>query len=235
MKFTFEIGAELAAVCPQLLTGVIAASVSNSDTSDALWQQMSAAADDIAATYELLAINDRAPIAATRRVYRALGKDPGRYRVASEQLCRRVVRGLGLYRSTALIDLVNLVSMASGYPISGLDADKVVGDSLTMGVGKQGEEYHGIGRGVLNIAGMPVWRDAAGGIATPTSDHERTKFDDNTTRVLILVNDFHGNDLDELTAAVRHTIDLLRQHAAGTAIEAGIVQHSTHEFKPLNQ
>ena len=28
---------------------------------------------------------------------------------------------------------------------------------------------------MINIAGMPVYRDSEGGVGTPTSDHERTK------------------------------------------------------------
>ena len=40
-----------------------------------------------------------------------------------------------------------------------------------LGIGKSGEPYEGIGRGELNIEGMPVYRDAMGGIGTPTSDN----------------------------------------------------------------
>ena len=35
-----------------------------------------------------------------------------------------------------------------------------------LGIGKSGEPYEGIGRGELNIEGMPVYRDAMGGIST---------------------------------------------------------------------
>lgn len=218
----FVISPEIVEHCPDISIGVVTATVTNSPTSDSLWAEVEQEAARIAATYELLAVNHRPAIAATRRLYRALGKDPGRYRVASEQLCRRVIRQLGLYRLTALVDLVNIVSMASGYPISGLDADKVAGDTLTMGVGRDGETYHGIGRGELNIAGMPVWRDAIGGIATPTSDEERTRFTLDTRHVLICINAF-GTEMP-LDQAMALTSRLLSDHASATEVNTLIVK-----------
>ena len=198
----------------------MSAQVVNSATSDELWREIEAAAADIAARYELLAVNQRPAIAATRRLYKALGKDPGRYRVASEQLCRRIIKGLGLYRLTALVDVVNLVSLVSGYPISGLDADKIEGPVLEMGVGRAGELYHGIGRGELNIEGMPVWRDTLGGIATPTSDEERTKFTLDTTRVQICINGF-GEEMP-MPEAVDWMARLLEKYAQASEIEIGL-------------
>ena len=114
--------------------GLVRAKVVNTPTSDELWAELEHAAEGIKQQYELLAINSRPAVAATRKLYRHLGKDPNRYRVASEALCRRVIRGLGLYRLTTLVDLINLVSMVSGYAISGLDADRLVGDTLHFGV-----------------------------------------------------------------------------------------------------
>ncbi|MDD6722408.1 MAG: hypothetical protein PUE10_00710, partial [Bacteroidales bacterium] len=51
-----------------------------------------------------------------------------------------------------------------------------------------------IGRGPLNIAGMPVWRDNTGGIGTPTSDNERTKLSPSTRRLLMIVN-MYGDEM----------------------------------------
>ena len=215
-----DIDKRIVDICPEVKIGLVRALVTNGDTCDELWQEIDEAAESIQQRYELLEVNQRPAIAATRRLYKALGKDPGRYRVASEQLCRRVIRGLGLYRLTTLIDVVNLVSMKSGYPISGLDADKIVGNRLTMGVGNSGEEYHGIGRGLLNIEGMLVYRDEIGGVATPTSDEERTKFSTDTTHVQICINAFAPEmPLDE---TVEWMVSLLRKYADASDIETVI-------------
>ncbi|MCF0181656.1 MAG: hypothetical protein HUK11_05310 [Muribaculaceae bacterium] len=216
-----KIDERIRAVCPEIKIGMVRATVVNSETCDELWTEIERTAEEVVNTYELLAINARPAIAGTRRLYKALGKDPGRYRVASEQLCRRLVRGLGIYRLTTLIDVVNLVSIKSGYAISGLDADKIVGDTLTLGVGMRGEEYHGIGRGLLNIEGMPVYRDEVGGIATPTSDEERTKFTIDTVKVQININAF-APEMD-IKEAVEWMAQLLEKYAQATNIETKIV------------
>ena len=213
------------AACPETRIGLISATVVNRPTNDALWAEIEAAASDIAQRYELLEINQRPAIAATRHLYKALGKDPSRYRVSSEALCRRIIRGLGIYRLTTLIDVVNLVSIKSGYAISGLDRDRIEGDLLTMGVGTASDVYHGIGRGILNIEGMPVYRDAAGPIATPTSDEERTKFTEQTVKAQININAF-GPEMP-VDEAVDWMADLLIKYAQATNIETAIYDPTT--------
>ncbi len=209
------------AVCPDMKIGVIRAKVTNSDTSAELWSEIERESDVIKQQYELLEINKRPAVAQTRTLYRALGKDPNRYRVASEALCRRVIRGLGLYRIDTLVDLINLVSMKTGYAISGLDGDKLVGNILSMGVGEEGEEYHGIGRGLLNISGMPVYRDAVGGVATPTSDEERTKITIDTCTLQMNINGF-GPEMP-MEKAVAWSVELLQKYAHATEVETAIL------------
>ncbi len=220
-----HIDERILAACPETRIGLISATVVNRPTNDALWAKIEAAASDIAQCYELLEINQRPAIAATRHLYKALGKDPSRYRVSSEALCRRIIRGLGIYRLTTLIDVVNLVSIKSGYAISGLDRDRIEGDLLTMGVGTASDVYHGIGRGILNIEGMPVYRDAAGPIATPTSDEERTKFTEQTVKAQININAF-GPEMP-VDEAVDWMADLLIKYAQATNIETAIYDPTT--------
>lgn len=217
-----EVDKRIVETCPGMKIGLVRATVVNAPTSDELWAELERAAEEITSRYELLAINKRPAVAATRNLYRRLGKDPNRYRVASEALCRRVIRGLGLYRLTTLVDLINLVSMVSGYAISGLDADKIVGNTLSLGVGEEDERYEGIGRGVLNIAGMPVYRDEIGGVATPTSDEERTKITENTTAVQININGY-GEEMP-MNLAVQWTVELLEKYAAATVVETKIIE-----------
>ena len=219
-----EVDERITAACPQLQLGLIRAEVENHDTCDELWGEIETAASDIVSRYQLLEVNQRPAIAATRKLYKSLGKDPGRYRVASEALCRRVIRGLGLYRLTTLIDVVNLVSMVSGYPISGLDSDRIEGEKITLGVGEKDERYEGIGRGLLNLEGMPVYRDAIGGIATPTSDEERTKFTPSTSHVQININAF-GPEMP-LEETVEWTVSLLEKYASARNIETRILDFS---------
>lgn len=146
----------------------------------------------------------------SREAYKRCGKDPGRYRPSAEALRRRLMRGIPLYQIDTLVDLINLVSLRTGHSIGGFDADKIQGTHLELGIGKAGEPFEGIGRGVLNIEGLPVYRDSFGGIGTPTSDHERTKMDLGTTHILAIVNGYNGKD--GLQEAVEMIQTLLRNY-----------------------
>ena len=175
---------EIESVCPSFVGAAVEAQVVNSEFCQPLWDEIHALEEKFRKDLTTDSLKELPSIAATRSVYKACGKDPSRYRPASEQLIRRMLQGKELYQIDTLVDLVNLASIAYGYSIGGFDADKFVGDTLTLGVGREGEPYEGIGRGVINIAGLPVYRDAEGGVGTPTSDHERTKMTLATTQWL---------------------------------------------------
>ena len=202
---------EIASVCPVFVGACVEAEVVNTPYCEELWQEISDMGDRFRETLTIDSLKEMSSIAATRSVYRACGKDPSRYRPASEALIRRMLQGKKLYQIDTLVDLVNLASIAYGYSIGGFDADKFVGDTLTLGIGREGEPYEGIGRGPLNIAGLPVYRDAKGGVGTPTSDHERTKITLATTHLVVLINGYDGNR-ERVMANAEFIRDLLRKY-----------------------
>lgn len=185
---------EIESVCPNFVGACVEARVKNSQYSQPLWDEINTLEQKFKAELTTETLKDISGIAATRRIYRACGKDPSRYRPASEALIRRVLQGKALYQIDTLVDLINLASMAYGYSIGGFDANKFVGNTLTLGIGKEGEPYEGIGRGMINIHGLPVYRDEKGGVGTPTSDHERTKITIDTSHLLVLINGYDGNE-----------------------------------------
>ena len=202
---------EIESVCPAFVGAAVEAQVVNTPYSQELWDEIHALEDRFRQDLTTESLKDLPSISATRRVYKACGKDPSRYRPASEQLIRRMLQGKELYQIDTLVDLINLASIAYGYSIGGFDADKFVGNTLTLGVGREGEPYEGIGRGMLNIAGLPVYRDAEGGVGTPTSDHERTKITLGTTHLVVLINGYDGNE-QRVTANAQFIQDLLRKY-----------------------
>ena len=203
---------EIETVCPGFVGACVEARVQNSSYNAELWNEIHLLGERYRNELTTETLKELSPIAATRRVYRACGKDPSRYRPASEALIRRLLQGKELYQIDTLVDLINLASMAYGYSIGGFDADKFVGDTLTLGVGREGEPYEGIGRGLLNIAGLPVYRDAVGGVGTPTSDHERTKVTLETTHLVVLVNGYDGDEQRVLDNA-RYIQQLVTRYA----------------------
>ena len=203
---------EIEQVCPNFVGACVEAKVVNSAYNSELWEEIHAISERFRAELTTETLKDISGIAATRRVYRVCGKDPSRYRPASEALIRRILQGKKLYQIDTLVDLINLASIAYGYSIGGFDADKMVGEQLTLGIGKADEPYEGIGRGLINIEGLPVYRDEIGGVGTPTSDHERTKITAQTTHLLVLINGYDGKE-DSVRANALYIQKLLRKYA----------------------
>lgn len=206
---------EMHSVCPEFRGACITANIKNSEYSDELWREIDALSDEYRATLTTESLKLMTSIQATRRIYKVCGKDPSRYRPSGEALVRRVLQSKKLYQIDTLVDLINLASMKYGYSIGAFDADKFCGDTLTLGIGRDGEPYEGIGRGMINIAGMPVYRDSLGGVGTPTSDHERTKVSLATTRLLVLVNGYDGSE-QGVSQTAEFVIGLLNRYCEAT-------------------
>ena len=202
---------EIETVCPVFVGACVEAEVVNTPYQPELWKEIEAMGEKFRAELTTESLKELPSIAATRNVYRACGKDPSRYRPASEALIRRMLQGKELYQRDTLVDLINLASIAFGYSIGGFDADKFIGDTLTLGVGREGEPYEGIGRGMINIHGLPVYRDAEGGVGTPTSDNERTKMELSTRHLLVLINGYDGNE-QRITENAEYIQQLLRKY-----------------------
>ena len=203
----------------------ILADVVNSPTSPELWKEIEDFCADLRSRFTTDTIKQQSGIAATRAAYKACGKDPSRYRPASEQLARRVLQGKDLYSVDTLVDLGNLVSLFSGYPTGLLDADKIKGKKeevegladIELGVGHADEPYEGIGRGVLNIEGLPVYRDAEGPIASPTSDSTRTMLSADTRRLLFIINGYDGDEA-QIQRSIDYALDLLARYAQSSNV-----------------
>ena len=195
---------------PELTLAVISCEVRNTPSVGVLWNEIEAEIERIASSITLEEINKRSEIAATRKVYKILGKDPNRYRPSAEALCRRIVKGISINKVSTLVDIINLVSIRSGISIGGFDIDKIQGN-IELVAGSNQDVFEAIGRGILNVEGLPLYRDEVGGIGTPTSDHERTKISAGTTRLLLIFNGYNGKS--GLIEAVNHAHDLLVKYA----------------------
>ncbi|NCD33547.1 MAG: hypothetical protein EOL87_09055 [Spartobacteria bacterium] len=205
--------------CPDYCVGMVWADVANGSYSAALWKEMDAVADAIRGSVTLPDIKNHPHIHATRKAYKKCGKDPNRYRPAAEALRRRVIQGKGLNTISILVDLVNLLSLKTGYSIGGFDLDKIH-CPMRWGIGEKNEPYHGIGRGALNIEGLPTLRDNLGAIATPTSDEKRTRIHLSTKRMYININAYDGEA--GLQEAIDYAMTLLENFAQATDVVTDI-------------
>ena len=195
--------------CPEFVSVQFECDVTNSDYNELLWLEIESFTNEFRKSHKIKDINKFAPILATRNTYKKLGKDPNRYRPSGEALRRRILKNADLYKINTLVDVINLISLKTGYSIGGFDASLIQG-SLELGVGQKDEKFEAIARGFLNIEGLPVYRDSIGGIGTPTSDEERTKISPNTNKLLMLLNAYSGNE--GLDQAVEYSKYVLQKY-----------------------
>jgi DNA/RNA-binding domain of Phe-tRNA-synthetase-like protein len=160
-------------------------------------------------------------VEATRSAYKALGKDPARYRGSAEALLRRIVAGSGLPQINAVVDVINLVSVESRLPIGLYDLAHVQSE-IVFRRGRAGETYKGIGKYDLNLEGLPVFCDSVGPHGSPTSDSERTMVTAETTEVLAVIVSFGG--ADGLERWAQRMLTLFTQYAAAKNTEIQIIQ-----------
>ena len=211
---------ELLIRIPGLVLSCIECDVFVQEGSEDLWNAISIKAEELAANFSVEEISSFPAIAASRKGYRACGKDPARYRLSAEALLRRTLQGKGLYRVNNVVDLLNLVSITYGFSIGGYDAGKING-KVVFGIGSSNEPYQGIGRGELNIESLPVFRDDEGAFGTPTSDSLRTSVSSFTDRFLMIIISFGASEL--LEKATSLAIELLLKHASAKNLETHII------------
>lgn len=126
---------------------------------------------------------DPAPV---RTMYRRVGLDPTKTRPSSEALLRRVSRGESLPRVNSLVDICNWCSLEFQLPYGLYDADRISGD-VELRLGRDGEEYPGIRKDVVHLAGRLTLADARGAFGNPSSDSARTMITGQTRRALFVV------------------------------------------------
>ncbi|MEZ5105729.1 MAG: phenylalanine--tRNA ligase beta subunit-related protein [Draconibacterium sp.] len=187
-----------------------------------LWKEIELAVINISSSLKVEEISQMPAVSASRKAYKACGKDPARYRLSAEALLRRVVNRNEIYQINNVVDLLNLVSISTGFSIGGYDAEKIEGD-IAFGIGKENEPYIGIGRGELNIESMPVFRDGKGAFGTPTSDSVRTSVTLNTQRFLMVIIDY-GTSSGLLYNATEMAKRLLVEFASAKDLESKIIR-----------
>lgn len=150
-------------------------------------------------------------IGPSRRAFKAFGRDPGRVRISSEALYRRLRQGKDIYRINTAVDANNLVSLETGFSLGTYDVACLHGD-LLLRLGREGEAYAGIGKDTLDLNRMPLLADGHGPFGCPCSDSQRSMIvadiAENTASrsLLTVIYGFSGPE------SVASAISLTQQH-----------------------
>ncbi len=215
------IDAKLKAKCPRAALGCVTAHVKAEASPAELLQEMKTRENEIQKLPFPRGVLESMQVETTRKAYKALGKDPARYRNSAEALLRRVVGGKGLPEINAVVDVINLVSVESRLPVGLYDLGHVVGD-IVFRAGREGETYKGIGKYDLNLEGLPLFADTVGPHGSATSDSERTMVTAATKQVLAVIISFSGRQ--GLGRWAQRMSDLLNQYAAAQDVEIRLIE-----------
>ena len=215
-----EIEPQLLSACPNLRLGIIQCKVNTQEECPELWDRINETTKKLQEELAIGAIKDLPAIDSSKKGYRAAGKDPSRYCLSADSLLRRIVNGKGLYKINNVVDLLNLVSIQTAFSIGGYNAAKIDG-TVRFGIGEKEEPYEGIGRGKLNIEGLPVFRDNIGAFGSPTSDSLRTQIDTSCENFLMIIISFQEEN--SLHEAIKIASELLLSHASAQEIQTAII------------
>jgi DNA/RNA-binding domain of Phe-tRNA-synthetase-like protein len=202
--------------CPRASLGFLTAQVVTRETPAALLEEMKLREAEILHLPDPRSPLESPKILATRSGYKALGKDPARYRGSAEALLRRILSGKGFPQINSVVDIINLISVESRLSIGLYDLANVKGD-IVFRPGRAGETYKGIGKYDLNLEGLPVFSDEAGPHGSPTSDSERTMVTASTRSVAAILISFGG--AEGLESSGQRMTSLLQKYAEGNEIQ----------------
>ncbi|MCP4895544.1 MAG: hypothetical protein GY906_01105 [bacterium] len=133
---------------------------------------------------ETAAISSIPAVAEMRKLFRAAGCDPTRYRPASEALLRRLVKGADLPKIHPLVDVNNCLSAECAVPCCVM-TEGTVGSELIWRQGREGESYESL-RGPFNLAKKPLLLDEQGPLDTPITGGIRVKVRPDTTQAWLV-------------------------------------------------
>jgi len=178
---------------------------------------------------ELCALDAPAPVersedvrAAGRKLLRYGGYRPtGRGKPASEYLVRAVGDG-ALSSINLAVDACNVVSLASGIPISVVDLD-LAREPFSIAIAGEDARYVFNATGQeIDLAGLLCLADADGPCANGVKDSQRTKTHAGTRRTLSVVwgsNQLPDGHVERTTSWYRELLECAGATTAGVALE----------------
>ncbi|WP_238883906.1 B3/4 domain-containing protein [Clostridium sp. YIM B02551] len=216
-----KISEELKKICPEVKLGCIEAQVNVQSSDDGLWKEINYYCEVLNKEIKIEDLASLSRIKDGRETYKKLGKVPSKYRLSSEALLRRILQGKGMYKVNNIVDINNLISIKSKFPVGSYNI-KNLHSPINLVIGKEGEQYKGIGKENINIANLPVLADSLGSFGSPTSDSERAMITDNVSEILICIFCFSGKT--NMEEYLEYGKDLLERYANGRDINTKVIE-----------
>lgn len=193
-------------------------------SSDALRKIYDEVADTAKERFADTPLGEHPVAGGVRRLFKSAGIDPSRYRPSGEALVRRILKGQGLYHINCIVDINNICSIESLFPLGAYDREHIIGD-VNIRLGASDEVYRGIGK-EINIAGKLVSTDGDGAFGSPIADSARTKISEDTRKVLVLLYAPGSTEDSEIRNTLNRFADLAGEYAGAQRGNSGIVAGS---------
>lgn len=221
MKYDVSIDKELFSVYPEIRLGLLRFHAAVKAPDNHFWDYMNTEiVPQVRSSIEDKEWSEIPGIRGSRAAYKAFGRNPGRYRVSSEALIRRVRRGDELYHINSVVDVNNLVSVKSGLSVGSYDLGQVHG-AIKLRKAERGEGYTGIGKDFLDMENMLVLADDDGIFGSSMADSTRAMVTENAKDILVVIYCFENNiDLDVLLSEARNAFE---RFAAAENIDSWII------------
>jgi DNA/RNA-binding domain of Phe-tRNA-synthetase-like protein len=193
--------------------------------------RVAASSDALRKTYEDVAaaarkrfsnspLGEHPVVCGVRQLFKSSGIDPSRYRPSGEALVRRIIRGQSLYNINCIVDINNICSIGSLFPLGSYDCHHSVGD-INIRLGTDEESYEGIGK-QIRISGKLVSADSEGAFGSPIADSNRTKITESTREVLVLLYAPESTDDRDIAETLSRFVSLASEHAGARPLDSGI-------------
>ncbi|MDO5813644.1 MAG: phenylalanine--tRNA ligase beta subunit-related protein [Bacillota bacterium] len=193
MKYDVIIDQKLFDIYPEIRLGLLRFKTNIESSNEQFWLYMNTEViPNVKKEIEGKQWSEISGVRGSRLAYKAFGRGPGRYRVSSEALLRRIRRGDDLYHINSIVDVNNLISIKSGLSVGSYDLNKVDG-TIQLKKAEQGEGYDGIGKKYLDMRNILVLVDNQGAFGSSMSDSTRSMVINSTKDVLVVVYCFEND------------------------------------------
>lgn len=195
IKMEIKIDNQLFSVYPEIRLGVLHFQADVKESDNAFWAYLNnEAVPQVLRAIEGKEWNEISGIKGSRSAYKAFGRNPGRYKVSSEALIRRIRRGDELYHINSVVDVNNLISIESGLSVGSYDLAHIHG-AITLRKAEKGEGYNGIGKDFLDMENMLVLADDEGIFGSSMSDSTRAMVTTDSKDIMVVIYCFE-NDVE---------------------------------------
>lgn len=216
-----KIGKELSGI---LKVGfILSGNLRISETPDELKTMIHELCENIKIIYSKSPPSSIKGLEGAREIYKKIGIDPTKDRPSSEALLRRALKDQFPFINS-LVDTINFCSLSSLAPYGLYDSEKIQGP-VEIRIGKKGEKYETIGKGIINLEGKIVVCDELGPFGNPSSDSKRISVSSKTRSSLTLVFLRSGESSESISTILNFTESMIeRFHPESETILAGFVK-----------